>query len=89
MAFSNDPDNFTDKPGSRLWFRIKSDLKLIGRAFIYGTSVHSIDIAFAGRPGLGASYKFMLVPSFLFGRIVPMSGRLTGHQFATAIRGGH
>ncbi|HMO79999.1 MAG TPA: RHS repeat-associated core domain-containing protein [Pyrinomonadaceae bacterium] len=89
MAFSNDPDNFIDKPGSRLWFRIKSDLKLIGRAFIFGTSVHSIDIAFGGRPGLGASYKFMLVPSFLFGRIVPMSGRLAGHQIATTIRGGH
>jgi len=89
MAFSNEPNNFRDKPGSRLWFRIKSDLKLIARAFIYGTSVHSIDVAFAGRPGLGANYKFMLVPSFLFGRVIPMNGRLIGHQIVTSVRGGH
>ena len=89
MAFSNDPNNFGGKPGSRLWFRIKSDIKLIGRTFIHGTSVHAIDIAFGGRAGLGASYKFMLIPSFIFGRIIPMSGRLGGHQIVTTIRGGH
>ncbi len=88
MAYSKS-SAFKDKPGSRLWFRIKADFRLIGRTFVYGTNVHAVDLAFGGRAGLGASYKFILIPSFLFGRIVPMTGQLVGHQTSTILQGGH
>lgn len=89
MITSKDPNKFIGKPGARLWFRIKADFRLIGRSIIYGTNVHAVDIVFGGKTGLGANYKFMLIPSFLFGRIIPMSGQLAGHQALTVIRGGH
>ncbi len=59
-----------------LFDRILGDLTLVGRSFIYGTSVHAIDIAFAGRPGLGANYKFLLQGGFILGRILPGLARI-------------
>jgi len=62
-----------------IWDKIKGDFALIGHTFTNGSSVHAIDIGFSGRAGLGASYKFMLVPVF-GGRIAVETGQLIGHH---------